>query len=63
MKIRGLQSLVDKLPGVAEQGLIARVGDAVEVSDGTTRFEQSFQFGEPGEEKIVEQRAPLKQPP
>ena len=29
MKIRGLQPLVDKLPRVAEQGFIARVGDTV----------------------------------
>src|SRR5882724_12645181 len=30
MKIRSLQTIIDKLPGVTEQSLIARVGDAID---------------------------------
>ena len=37
MKVRGLQPLVDKLPRVAEQCLIARVGHAVHADEARLR--------------------------
>jgi hypothetical protein len=37
MKIRGLQPLVDELPCVAEQGVIGRVGDAVDADEPRLR--------------------------